>query len=100
MFEGKRVGVTVPAYNEERSIGSVVSNMPSFVVDAYTIRLMKRHGLLNGSEKYEDVKSLIEKNIPEDTLLYNEFHALLVRLGKEHCKPRPKCAGCPLEPYL
>ncbi len=71
--------------------------MPVFVVDAYTCRILGRHRLLEGPADYESVREMMESLVPRDPALYNEYHALLVRLGKEYCKTRPRCAGCPLE---
>jgi endonuclease-3 related protein len=71
--------------------------MPVFVVDAYTCRILGRHRLLEGPAEYETVREMMESLVPRDTALYNEYHALLVRLGKEYCKTRPRCQGCPLE---
>ena len=70
---------------------------PVFVVDTYTSRIMSRHGLIDAGTDYEQLRELFESNLPEDTKLYNEFHALLVRAGKDFCKPKAKCPGCPLE---
>ena len=70
---------------------------PSFVVDAYTGRLFRRLGLLDGSEKYEQIRSLFMQKLPTESDLYNEYHALIVIHCKEHCKKRPLCTGCPLE---
>jgi len=70
----------------------------TFVVDAYTRRVLERHGLASGGEDYEQVRALFEDNLPAVTRLYNEYHALFVRLCKEHCaKRQPRCRGCPLE---
>ncbi|MBN1818639.1 MAG: endonuclease III domain-containing protein [Sedimentisphaerales bacterium] len=68
-----------------------------FVVDAYTCRVLARHGLLEPEAGYEQVREMFESALPPEAPLYNEYHALLVRVGKEHCKPKPKCSGCPLE---
>lgn len=70
---------------------------PVFVVDAYTARILGRHRLLEEGAGYDDIQSLFETSLPKDTALFNEYHALLVRCGKEYCKPKPACAGCPLE---
>jgi endonuclease-3 related protein len=72
-------------------------NKPVFVVDAYTGRIFGRHRLLEPGAGYEDVRMLFESALPKEVPLYNEYHALLVRLGKEHCKTKPQCGGCPLE---
>ena len=69
---------------------------PSFVVDTYTGRVARRHGLIDEESDYEQLKALFERNLPEDVALFNEYHALLVEVGKRHCKPRAKCDGCPL----
>jgi len=74
---------------------------PSFVVDAYARRILERHGLLDGTEGYEEVRLLFESSLPADPKIFNDYHALLVRVGKEHChRSVPDCRGCPLERYL
>lgn len=70
---------------------------PIFVVDAYTARIAVRHGLIEAGADYEQLRQLFESNLPEDTQLFNEYHALLVRVGKEFCRTKARCAGCPLE---
>jgi len=67
-----------------------------FVVDAYTARIAVRHQLIEPGADYEQLRLLFQSNLPADTKLFNEYHALLVRLGKDFCKPKAKCAGCPL----
>lgn len=72
----------------------------TFVVDAYTHRVFFRHNLVDRDASYEELKSLCEDNLPADAKLFNQFHALLVRVGKERCrKSRPECEGCPLEGF-
>lgn len=74
---------------------------PVFVVDAYTRRILSRHGLLSGSEGYHEVQRLFVENLPPDAKYFNEYHALLVMVGKRHCrKNNPRCEECPLEPLL
>jgi endonuclease-3 related protein len=58
---------------------------------------MTRHHLIEPDADYEQLRELFESNLPEDVHLYNEYHALLVRTGKDFCKPKAKCSGCPLE---
>jgi len=70
---------------------------PIFVVDAYTARVVIRHGLLEGSCDYEQLQQLFQFSLTENVALFNEYHALLVRVGKDFCKPKAKCSGCPLE---
>jgi len=70
---------------------------PVFVVDAYTARIAIRHGLIEPGADYEQLRLLFESNLPEDVRFFNEYHALLVRAGKEFCKTKARCPGCPLE---
>ena len=70
---------------------------PVFVVDAYTARITVRHGLIDPEADYEQLRELFESNLPQDAQLFNEYHALLVRTGKEFCRPKARCPGCPLE---
>ncbi|MFH1059762.1 MAG: endonuclease III domain-containing protein [Pseudomonadota bacterium] len=68
---------------------------PSFVIDAYTVRILHRHGLGQGLD-YHGLRALFMAGLPAEAALYNEYHALLVRLGKEQCKKgQPRCEGCP-----
>jgi endonuclease-3 related protein len=69
---------------------------PTFVVDAYTVRIAERHGLCKAEDDYDAVKRIYESGLPRRVNLYNEYHALLVRLGKTYCKPKPLCYECPL----
>ena len=74
---------------------------PVFVVDAYTHRILGRHHLTDGKPDYEAVRSLMESHLAGDAALYNEFHALLVNVGKNWCRKRePRCGECPLLPHL
>jgi len=68
-----------------------------FVVDAYTARIAVRHQLIDADADYEQLQELFQSNLPQDKRLFNEYHALLVRTGKEFCRPKAKCSGCPLE---
>ena len=73
----------------------------SFVVDAYTRRILFRHRAIGGTEPYDTLRQGFEAALPRHPLLYNEYHALIVRVGKDRCRRgRPRCAGCPLEPWL
>lgn len=72
---------------------------PTFVVDAYTFRILSRHGLVTEPCGYEELRQFFMDRLPVEVPLYQEFHALLVRLAKEFCRPQPQCAGCPLEDW-
>ncbi len=71
---------------------------PTFVVDAYTRRVLRRHFVIDSRAGYETVRQLFHGAMPADRQVYNEYHALLVVVGKEHCGPQARCDGCPLEP--
>jgi endonuclease-3 related protein len=79
------------------SIALYAAGHPLFVVDAYTRRVFGRLGLLAGGEPYDDVQRFFMDALPRDAALYNDFHAQIVRLAKDVCRPRPRCAECPLE---
>jgi endonuclease-3 related protein len=72
-----------------------------FVVDAYTRRILSRHGLVEESITYGELKEFFTSALPKNAALFNEYHALIVVTGKEYCRPRePKCEECPLKPFL
>jgi endonuclease III related protein len=104
-------------------------NHPVFVVDAYTRRILERHGLAGAKTGYEEIRQLMEKTLSSaeaaDLLVpqagadprhpvsrmsraartelaqhYNELHALIVRIGNQHCRATPNCEGCPLKIFL
>ncbi|MGP8050189.1 MAG: endonuclease III domain-containing protein [Desulfobaccales bacterium] len=70
---------------------------PSFVVDAYTFRILNRHQLVPEPCAYEDLRRLFMDHLPADVAIYQEYHAMLVRLGKECCRPQPRCPSCFLQ---
>lgn len=82
------------------SILLYAGNMPTFVVDAYTHRIFSRHELIPEESTYDEIKSLFEENLPKDVKLFNEYHALLVNIGKIFCKPKKVCEQCPLRDFL
>jgi endonuclease-3 related protein len=80
------------------SIILYAAHKPVFVVDAYTYRILFRHGLIAEEEGYHEIQERFHGALPAEVPLYNEYHALLVRLGKEFCKKtKPRCSSCPLE---
>jgi len=78
------------------SILLYAAGFPWFVVDAYTRRILSRHGLVADTVSYDDLQDFFMKDLSGDTQLYNEYHALLVKLGKEICRRKPLCEQCPL----
>ena len=71
---------------------------PIFVIDAYTRRILKRMGIIETENmEYDEIRNLFESNLPQNVKLFNEYHALLVKLGKETClKRNPRCTKCPI----
>ncbi|BDV44848.1 endonuclease III [Geotalea uraniireducens] len=69
---------------------------PTFVVDAYTKRLLAALGLAVPTAGYEEVRALFMENLPNDPQLFNEYHALIVEHCKAHCRKKPRCSGCAL----
>ena len=82
------------------SILLYAGNMPTFVVDAYTHRIFSRHGFISEESTYDEMKSFFEEKLPKDVKLFNEYHALLVHIGKRYCKPKKACEPCPLRDFL
>lgn len=73
---------------------------PVFVVDAYTRRVLERHRWIRPGADYAAVAELFTASLPRDAALFNEYHALLVAVGKRHCRAKPDCAKCPLRRWL
>lgn len=111
------------------SILLYAGNHPVFVVDAYTRRVLLRHGIIGRKTAYEEIRAMIERaisNSAAESLVvknpasdprhpvsrmsssarsalaqhYNEFHALIVRVGSHYCRAKPVCGGCPLQIFL
>jgi len=72
---------------------------PVFVVDAYTRRVLTRHGIIRKKIAYGEIQNLFMEHLPPDTALYNQYHALLVVTGKNYCKKNPRCQECPLNQF-
>ena len=70
---------------------------PLFVIDAYTKRFLSRHGIMEHKKTYEEFQKLFHSSLKRDVKLFNEYHALFVRLGKTYCRKKPICEGCPLK---
>jgi len=76
-------------------------NRPSFVVDAYTRRICARHGLVAETVSYEELREFFMDALEPNVPIYNEYHALIVRIGKDFCrKTKPRCGSCPLASFL
>jgi len=71
---------------------------PIFVIDAYTRRIFSRHRIISEDTGYSEIQQFFMQSLPRSVKLFNEYHALLVKVGKEYCKRIPRCKGCPLAP--
>ncbi len=72
-------------------------NKPVFVIDAYTKRILSRHGIISEGAGYQECQALFHQQLVHEVPLFNEYHALFVKLGKHYCKSKPQCNGCPLQ---
>lgn len=73
---------------------------PWFVVDAYTRRIFSRHGFVAEDIHYEPLQEFFMETLPRDPRLFNEYHALIVKLGKDFCRKEPVCDRCPVYSLL
>lgn len=78
-------------------IALYAAGQPTFVVDAYTQRILVRHRVASPEWGYDRWKGFLESELASDTNMFKEYHALLVRVGKDHCRAKARCRGCPLE---
>jgi endonuclease-3 related protein len=76
------------------SILLYAAGKPVFVIDAYTRRIFQRLGILLPDDSYDVCQALFTRNLVREALLYNEYHALLVKLGKDVCRKKPDCDEC------
>jgi endonuclease III related protein len=90
--------LSVPGIGRETadSIALYAAGLPLFVVDAYTRRVFSRLGLLEGDEDYDAIQRFFMDRLPREAALFNDYHAQIVHLAKDFCRPRPLCAECPL----
>lgn len=93
--------LAVPGVGRETadSIALYAAGLPLFVVDAYTRRVFARLGLLEGEETYDEVQAFFMRNLPREVPLYNDYHAQIVLLAKDFCRPKPLCGQCPLSDF-
>lgn len=96
-LRGKLLAVHGIGRETADSIALYAAGRPLFVVDGYTRRVFARLGLLRGDEAYDDIQRVFMERLPRDAALFNDYHAQIVRLAKDVCRPRPLCGECPLE---
>lgn len=96
--EARRRLLAITGIGEETadSILLYAGQRPVFVVDAYTRRILERHGILKGRPSYGEIQRLFMNVLPVDAGLYNQYHALIVETGKRFCRKEPRCGECPL----
>ncbi|MBI3637178.1 MAG: endonuclease III domain-containing protein [Candidatus Rokubacteria bacterium] len=94
----RREMLTVPGLGPETvdAILLYAAGRPVFVAAAYLRRILARHRLLPAKATYEEARTFMEKHLPSDPALFNEFHALIVAIAKSNCRTIPLCATCPL----
>ncbi len=96
-LRGKLLGVKGIGEETADSILLYGGGKPVFVVDAYTRRILGRHGIIDDDYSYGDIQKLFMTHLAPDASLYNQYHALLVNTGKQFCRREPRCKECPLK---
>ncbi len=81
------------------SILLYAAGRPIFVIDTYTHRILSRHSMIDDQSTYDELQAFFMDHLPDDPDLFNEFHALIVRTGKEYCRKKPLCQECPLNTW-
>ncbi len=74
-------------------------SIPTFVVDAYTLRVLRRHFVIDDAARYDDTQALFHRHLDRDADMFGQYHALFVELGKRFCSPRAACDACPLRDW-
>jgi endonuclease-3 related protein len=97
VMRGKLLGVNGIGPETADSILLYALEKQVFVIDAYTKRVLSRHNIIQHEASYDALQLLFHENLETNVQLYNEYHALIVRLAKEYCTTKPVCSGCPLE---
>ena len=102
IWEARRVLLEIDGIGKETadSIVLYALDKPIFVIDAYTKRFLRNHRLFEGRYEYDDMQAFFMENLPHETYLFNEYHALIVALCQSYCRKSPICNGCPLEKDL
>jgi endonuclease-3 related protein len=96
VLKQKLLAVNGIGHETADSIILYAARKPVFVVDAYTIRIFSRVGVLKETDHYEKIQNYFTGHLPSSERLFNEYHALIVKLAKECCRKKPLCAKCPL----
>lgn len=99
-LRGELLGVPGLGPETADAILLYAAGRPVAVADAYTRRILARHGLLSPVASYEEARLFLQAHLPSDPALFNELHALFVAAAKVHCRARARCDGCPLRSDL
>jgi endonuclease III related protein len=93
--------LAIPGVGEETADSMLLyaGGRPVFVVDAYTRRILTRHGYLEGNPSYGEIQRMFMAHLPPDAGLYNQYHALIVATAKRYCRKDPNCGECPLREF-
>ena len=94
------VGINGVGLETADSILLYAADKLTFVVDTYTYRVLRRHELVEQDCDYEGLKQFCEDHLPADLTVYQQCHGYFVEVGKQHCRPKPRCEQCPLRPFL
>lgn len=101
ILRAKLLGVNGIGPETADSILLYAAGKKFFVIDAYTKRIFSRHGLLSYDADYHSWQETFVCSVPRHLSFYNDFHAQIVNLGKNFCRPgKPLCENCPLKRYL
>ena len=99
MLRQKLLGIKGIGAETADSILLYAGGKPVFVVDAYTRRILSRHGIVATRSSYGEIQRLFMDRLPADAALFNQYHALIVYTGKNYCRKQPRCQECPLYPF-
>jgi len=99
MLRQKLLGIKGIGAETADSILLYAGGKPVFVVDAYTRRILSRHGIVATRSSYGEIQRLFMDHLPADVALFNQYHALIVYTGKNYCRKQPRCQECPLYPF-
>jgi len=99
MLRQKLLGIKGIGAETADSILLYAGGKPVFVVDAYTRRILSRHGIVAARSSYGEIQRLFMDHLPADVALFNQYHALIVYTGKNYCRKQPRCQECPLYPF-
>ena len=95
-LRGKLLGVKGIGPETADSILLYACEKPVFISDAYTRRILLRHGMIGNDADYHSIQALFMDHLQPDVGLFNQYHALIVNAGKIFCRRKAKCAACPL----